>query len=93
MLSEHPCARASADLTVALRRTALHTEGDRVLTGGSIALELEQQRRGAGFSARHDLHFATQSKVVPFRKPVRSDRHIDAYEPVWKVGTHWSVRA
>jgi recombination protein RecA len=40
VLSQHPCARASADLTVSLRRKQLHTEGDRILTGSSVAVEL-----------------------------------------------------
>ncbi len=93
VLSQHPCARASADLTVALRRTALHTEGDRIITGGSTAINLEQQRRGAGLAPEHDLHFAAQSKVLSFRKPVRSDHQRQTQERLWRAGTHWSVRA
>ena len=93
VLSQHPCARASADLTVALRRTVLHTEGGRILTGGSVALEQEQQRRGTGPTTRHDDRFAAQSKLVPFRKPVRSDSAGYAAGREWKARTHWSVRA
>lgn len=104
VLSQQPCARASADLTVALQRSAQHSEGGRVLTGSSIAVSLEQQRRGTGLSAHGDS-FAPQSKVVPFRKPVRSD-HIGTDFPLahtalsangnarqWRAGAHWSLPA
>ena len=92
VLSQHPCARASADLTVALRRNALHTEGGRVVTGGSVAVELEQQRRATISAATGESHVAQQN-VVPFRKPVRSDHQGHTPQPLWRAGTHWSVRA
>ncbi|GAA3754625.1 P-loop NTPase family protein [Terriglobus aquaticus] len=93
VLSQHPCARASADLTVSLRRKELHTEGNRILTGSSISVELEQQRRGTGTTVAPLDRFASQSKVVPFRKPVQSDHRAHTPEPLWKADTHWSVRA
>ncbi len=78
VISRHPCARASADLTVAVSCGDLQSSGGTVAHGRAVHLRVEQQRRGGEVTA----------KLVPFRKPVRSD-----HAGEWTATSPWSVRA
>lgn len=86
VMSQHPCARASADLTVAMEFSSAQSDGGTVATGSRFRLHVEQQRRG--MSAQPEPAIRT----IPFHKPVRSDSgsHLGG---TWTAGAPWSIRA
>ncbi len=83
VISQHPCARASADLTVAMETGKIQVLGGTVAVGSTYRLQVEQQRRGVAPSV---------SNVVSFRKPVRADHGASAAS-TWSAAGAWSVRA
>jgi len=77
LLTQHPCARSSAELVVRMSAGQMKCEG-RVMTGVHFAAERERQRfEGESFTA---------GKVVSIRKPPRSEH------AVWTGTAAWAVR-
>ena len=77
ILSQHPCARSSAELVLRLDAGRTEAQG-AVLTGISYRAALERQRFGS----------AAMSNVVSIRKPVQ--RELSAS---WKGSAAWAIRA
>lgn len=83
VISQHPCTRASANMTVAMQLGTVQGADGTVTAGCEYRLRVEQQRRDA--ASQH-------GNVVLFRKPVQADRHADGSH-TWAAASAWSVRA
>ena len=62
LLTQHPCAKASADMAVHMRAGAMQVQSG-VLTGIGFAIEVERERTRTA-----------SSKIVSIRKPPQSER-------------------
>lgn len=70
LLTQHPCARSSAELVVRMSAGQMKCEG-RVMTGMRFRVERERQR------------FESENKVVSIRKPPRSEHAVWTGRAAW----------
>ena len=82
LLTQHPCARSSAELVLRLGTGRLEAQGT-VLTGMIFNAELERQRFGK-----------VASNVVPIRKPVQREQwEKPGQGGQWEGHAAWSIKA
>lgn len=82
LLTQHPCARSSAELVVRMDAGVMEVESN-VLTSMRFRMEIERQR----FHPSHSEH---ESKLVAFRKPPQRERW-DEPRGTWRGRTSWAV--
>lgn len=79
LLTQHPCARSSAELIVRLKPGDLESE-NKVMTGIGYRGEVERSRSQG-----------TEARVLPIRKPPQSERLVHPRPGQWKSEAAWAL--